>query len=163
MLNDLKSSFLISLSCLLLILTFISCFTFCLLVSFIPCQGGILFSEQAGSRSILRLNLHRGKAVRPLEHNTLHNSFFQNPGRVDWLTVYRLMDLCCAYADKVVFREAACCNVVLQELLGKVLVHLSCLVDFHGVSTSLVQICWEKIILKTDDHSCSFMFNNFES
>lgn len=61
------------------------------------------------------------------------------------------------------FREAAGCDVVLQELLGKVLVHLSCLVGVNGISTSLVEICWEKIIVSTADHGCSFMFHKFGS
>lgn len=55
---------------------------------------------------------------------------------------------------RIVFREAAGSDVVLQELMGKVLVHLSCLVGVYGVSTSLVQICWEKIIVNTAAVSC---------
>lgn len=101
---------------------------------------------------------------RPSVHwNTSHNTFFHNQGRVDWLTVYRLTNWCIAYTDEVVFREAAGCDVVLQELLGKVLVHLSSLVGVNGISTSLVEICWEKIIVSTADHGCSFMFHKYGS
>lgn len=90
---------------------------------------------------------------RPSVHwNTSHNSFFHNQGRVDWLVVYRLTNWCIAYTDEIVFGEAAGCDVVLQELLGKVLVHLSSLVGVNGISTSLVEICWEKIIVSTADH-----------
>ena len=44
------------------------------------------------------------------------------------------------------FREAAGCDVVLQELLGKVLVHLSGLMGIYGISTGLVQICLETML-----------------
>lgn len=45
-----------------------------------------------------------------------------------------------AYRDEVVLRKAARLNVVLQELLGEVLVHLCCLMRIHGVPTGLVQV-----------------------
>lgn len=45
------------------------------------------------------------------------------------------------YADEVMLREAAGSDVVLQQLLGEVLVHLSCFVGVHGVPQGLVQVC----------------------
>lgn len=44
------------------------------------------------------------------------------------------------YRDEVVFREAAGLNVVLQQLLGEVLVHLGSFVSIDGIATCLVQI-----------------------
>lgn len=38
------------------------------------------------------------------------------------------------YADEVMFREAAGSDVVLEELLGEVLVHLGCFMGVHVVS-----------------------------
>lgn len=84
---------------------------------------------------------------RPSVHCNTTNYFFLKTSkhlRLDWVTFCGWTDWCHAYTDEVVFGEAAGCDVILQELLGKVLVHLSCLVRIHGVSTSLVQICWEK-------------------
>lgn len=82
-------------------------------------------------------------------HHTLLHSTFKKKSR---LTVCGLTNWCCAYGDEVVFREAAGRDVVLQELLGKVLVHLSCLVGVHAVPTGLVQIWWEKIIVAIGIH-----------
>lgn len=140
---------------------FLSCLSFlkCLFLCYSPCsrnspvshfrcQCGIVFSEQAGQagcRSVLRLKLHRRKAVCPLEHNTSHKSFFEDPAGWNDSVVYSMTDWCCAYTDEVVFREAAGCDVVLQELLGKILMHLSCLMGIHGVSTSLVQIWGQRL------------------
>lgn len=45
------------------------------------------------------------------------------------------------YADEVVLGEAAGGDVVLQQLLGEVLVHLGGLVGVHGVPQGLVQVC----------------------
>lgn len=45
------------------------------------------------------------------------------------------------YADEVMLREAAGSDVVLQQLLGEVLVHLSRFVGVHGVPQGLVQVC----------------------
>ena len=108
-----------------------------------PVGVGILLSEQAGQAccgSILRLELHRREAVRPLEDNTSHITSQYLSIKKSRLTVCVLTYWRCAYGDEVVFREAAGCDVVLQELLGKVLVHLSCLVGVHAVPTGLVQI-----------------------
>lgn len=80
-------------------------------VSHFPCQRGILFSEQAGQAG-----------CRSILRLKLHGREAVCP------------------TDEVVFGEAAGCDVVLQELLGKVLMHLRCLVGVHGVSTGLVQI-----------------------
>lgn len=42
------------------------------------------------------------------------------------------------YTDEVVLWEATCSDVVLQQLLGEVLVHLRCFVGIHCVSQGLV-------------------------
>lgn len=42
-------------------------------------------------------------------------------------------------------RKAASCDVVLQQLLGEVLVHLGCFVGIHGVPKGLVQVCKQNI------------------
>jgi len=45
-----------------------------------------------------------------------------------------------AYRDEIVFWKTASLDVVLEELLGEVLMHLCCLVCVHGVSTGFVQV-----------------------
>lgn len=60
------------------------------------------------------------------------------------------MLICLTYTDEVMLREAAGSDVVLQQLLGKVLVHLGCFVGIHSVPKGLVQVCkhntWSKSI-----------------
>lgn len=46
-----------------------------------------------------------------------------------------------SYRDEIVFWKTAGFNVVLEELLGEVLVHLCCLVCIHGIATGFVQVC----------------------
>lgn len=53
----------------------------------------------------------------------------------------RLPRICFTYADEVMLREAAGRNVVLQQLLGEILVHLCSLVGIDVVSEGLVQVC----------------------
>lgn len=45
---------------------------------------------------------------------------------------------CATYTDEVVLWEATRGDVVLQQLLGEVLVHLRCFVGIHCVSQGLV-------------------------
>lgn len=73
-----------------------------------PPPGASQEAGQAGIGSILGLELHGGRAVRP--------------------------------RDEVVLWEAAGLDVVLQQLLGEVLVHLGGLVGVHGVPAGLVQV-----------------------
>lgn len=44
------------------------------------------------------------------------------------------------YRDEVVFRETAGFNMVLEQLLGEVLVHLGSFVGIHGIPAGLVQV-----------------------
>lgn len=61
------------------------------------------------------------------------------------------MQSCFTYTDEVMLREAAGSNVVLQQLLGEVLVHLSCFMGIHCIPKGLVQVCkrnkWSKLII----------------
>lgn len=48
------------------------------------------------------------------------------------------MLLCLTYTDEVVLWETTGSDVVLQQLLGEVLVHLCCFVGVHRVPQGLV-------------------------
>lgn len=108
-----------------------------------PCQGGG-FALRAGWPGLLWVRSEAGVAQeggRPSTGTQHITRYFIVPfKKKPRLTVCGLTNWCCAYGDEVVFREAAGRDVVLQELLGKVLVHLSCLVGVHAVPTGLVQI-----------------------
>lgn len=62
------------------------------------------------------------------------------------------------YADEVMLREAAGSDVVLQQLLGEVLVHLRCFVGIHGVPKGIVQVCRH---IQDDDEYRSLPFRPF--
>lgn len=62
------------------------------------------------------------------------------------------------YADEVMLREAAGSDVVLQQLLREVLVHLSCFVGIHGVPQGLVQVCEH---IQDGDECRGFTFGPF--
>lgn len=120
-----------------------------------PCQGGG-FALRAGWPGLLWVRSEAGIAQeggRPSTGTQHITRYFIVPfKKKSRLTVCGLTNWCCAYGDEVVFGEAAGRDVVLQELLGKVLVHPSCLVGVHAVPTGLVQIWWEKIIVAIGIH-----------
>lgn len=59
------------------------------------------------------------------------------------------MQFCSTYTDEVVLREAAGSDVVLQQLLGEVLVHLGRFMGVYVVPKGLVQVCKHNAWLKS--------------
>lgn len=59
------------------------------------------------------------------------------------------------YTDEVMLREAAGSDVVLQQLLGEVLVHLGRFMGIHGVPQGLVQVCKHTVNMSSVKHSCT--------
>lgn len=72
------------------------------------------------------------------------------------METWKNMLSCFTYTDEVMLREAAGSNVVLQQLLGEVLVHLGCFMGIHGVSKSLVQVCKQNQSKSPFTHSLFF-------
>lgn len=54
--------------------------------------------------------------------------------------IRELLKICITYTDEVMLGEAAGSNVVLQELLGEVLMHLCCFMGIPAVSKGFVQV-----------------------
>lgn len=68
------------------------------------------------------------------------------------------MLICFTYTDEVMLGEATGSDVVLQQLLGEVLVHLGCFMGIHRVPEGLVQVYKHSTWSKSPfNHNPSFL------